>query len=97
MLFAVIYTVRADTEEQQARSLDLFRNCAPPPGLEVKAHYVAPSLKGIIICEAASADLLFQQITPFTPFFDHEFLPVADVAEAIPLVERAYNWRDTVR
>src|SRR5262245_24753825 len=98
MLFAVIYTVRGTiTEEKERHNLLEFAQWTPPAGLNIQAHYHAPGLKGIVICEAENPATLVEYIAPFVPYFDHEILPVMDVAEAVPILKRVYEWQASVK
>jgi hypothetical protein len=96
MLFGVLYRVRAGTtEESQTRSLQLFTQWSPP--FEFKAHYArGDGNGGISIVESDSAEAIVEGISPWLPFFEFEVTPVVDIQAAVPLFQRAYQWRDSV-
>jgi hypothetical protein len=96
MLFAAIYTPHSITEESQKRSLQLFMNWTPP--FEFKAHYARSDANGgIAIFEADDAAVVLEGIAPFTPFFDFEVTPVAEIESAVPVFMKVNEWRDSVR
>jgi hypothetical protein len=97
VLFAAIYTPRDSvTEEQQKRSLQLFTSWTPP--FEFKSHYARGDGEGgIAILESETADAVIEGISPWAPFFKFDITPVIDIEQAIPLFQRGYEWRDSVR
>ena len=95
MLFGVIYSPRAWTEETQKRSLQLFTQWSPP--YEFKAHYARGDGRGgIAIVETDSTEALVEGIAPWGPFFDFEVTPVIEIEAAVPAIQRSYAWRDSV-
>ena len=98
MLFAVIYTARDVTEEQEKRSLSLFTNWKPPSGYEFKAHYaLADGSGGVAIVEASSSAALLEGHAPWVPFFEFKTVPVVEVTESVPILQRVIHWRESVR
>ena len=96
MQFGVIYTQRDGlSEEMEKRSLQLFTQWSPP--LEFKVHYArGDGQGGLAIGESDSAEAIVEGITPWQPFFKFEVMPVVDIQAAVPLFQRAYQWRDSV-
>ncbi len=96
MLFGVLYRIRAGTtEQQQTRSLQLFTQWSPP--FEFKSHYArGDGNGGIAIAESDSAEAIVEGISPWLPFFEFDVTPVVDIQAAVPLFQRAYQWRDSV-
>jgi Domain of unknown function (DUF3303) len=96
MLFGVLYSPRGNTtEETQKRGLQLFTNWSPP--FEFKANYSRGDGKGgIAIVETDSAEAVIEGITPWVPFFEFEVTPVMDIQAALPALQRAQDWRDSV-
>ena len=99
MLFAVTYAARGDvSEEREKRSLQLFTNWTPPAGYEFKAHYtLADGGGGIAIVEASTAAALTEGLAPWGPFFEFKTVPIVEIEEAVPMLQRVYGWRDSVR
>ena len=99
MLFVVTYTARGDvSEEKEKRTIKLFTNWTPPAGYEMKAHYsLADGSGGVIIAEASSATALLEANAPWGPFFDFKAAPAVDIAESVPVFQKVYSWRDSVR
>ncbi len=97
MLFGLIYTPRDSvTEESQKRSLQLFTTWDPP--FEFKAHYArGDGNGGIGVLESDSAEAVIEGIAPWLPFFKFEVTPVAPIEQAVPVFQRAYGWRDSVK
>lgn len=96
MLFAIIYHPVAATEEGQLRNLQVFANWTPPGALKFLSHYAFVTGGGVAIVETESAEALLEGIIPFTPFFDFKPSPVVDMNEAIPIAQRAFDWRSSV-
>ena len=97
MLFGVLYAPHhgGSSEEAQKRSLQLFTQWSPP--FEFKAHYARGDGKGgIAIVEADSAEAVVEGISLWLPFFEFDVTPVVDIQAAVPLFQRAYEWRDSV-
>jgi hypothetical protein len=98
MLFAVIYTARDLSEDQEKRSLTLFTNWKPPSGYEFKAHYAfADGSGGVGIIEARSAAALLEAHAPWVTFFDFKTLPLVEVTESTPILQKVLKWRDSIR
>jgi Domain of unknown function (DUF3303) len=84
------------TEELQKRGSQLFTNWNPP--FEFKEHYTRGDGKGgVAIIESDSVAAIVEGISVWLPFFDFDVTPVIPVEESIPLTQRAYAWRDSVR
>jgi hypothetical protein len=96
MLFGVLYFTRDNvTEETQKRGLRLFTNWSPP--FEFKANYSRGDGKGgIAIVETESVEAIIEGISPWAPFFEFEVTPVMDIQAAVPALQRAQDWRDSV-
>ena len=98
MLLAVTYKPKDNvTEESEERSLQLFTNWTPPAGFEFKAHYVTGSGKGIAIVEADSALAVLEAMAPFGPHLDFDSEPCADISDSVPISQKAYAWRASVK
>ncbi len=99
MLFAILYSPRGDvTEEGEKRLLQLFANWKPPAGYDIKNHYgYADTGGGLLIVEAASVEALAEAAAPWGPFLQFESHPIADVTQTVPIAQRVYGWRDSVR
>ncbi len=91
MLFAVLITARPNaTEDTEREVLKRFANWSPAAGAEMKALYVRVDGRGgLSLFEASSAAAIYESIIPFTPFLDYEVVPILDVSEAVPLLNRA--------
>lgn len=98
MLVAIIYTGKDVSEDKEKRSLQLFGNWQRPAGYEEKAHYaMADGSGGIAIVEISSNAVLAEAMSPWGPFFDFKVVPIVEIAEAVPILQRVYAWRDSVK
>ena len=98
MLFMATYKPRGEmTEATQKRSLQLFTNWKPPAGFEFKAHYAAADGSGYALVEVDSPAAAVEGISPWEPFFEFSLTPVLEMAQAVPILQRVYAWRDSVR
>jgi hypothetical protein len=52
---------------------------------------------GFLVIEANSVAPLIEGIAPYATYLEYEVTPIADVSEAVPALDRAFAWRDTVR
>lgn len=99
MLFAVTFTPRpGTTEDRDKRVLSIFTNWAPPAGYAFKGLYDYADVEGgIAIVEAASAEALLEAHAPFAAYFTFQVRPIVDAQQAVPLLQKAYAFRDSVR
>ena len=97
MLFAVTYTWRGASEEEEKRALQLFTNWTPPAGFEFKSHYsFADGSGGIAIVDAQSAEVLLETHAPWGPFFSYRTVAVVEVEASVPIFQKSHAWRDSV-
>jgi Protein of unknown function (DUF3303) len=99
MLFGVTYEPRpGGDEDRQERALQVFTEWSPPEGLDIRAMYFrADGNGGLAIVEAESAAPIAEAVAPFSPFFEYEVVPLMEPQEAIPVLKRAMEWRESVR
>jgi hypothetical protein len=98
MLLEISYKSRANASEaNDKRVMQLFGKWKPPAGLEVKAHYLRADGSGFLIVEADSAAPLLEANAVYSTWLEYEVTPIVDISEAVPAIDRAYNWRDKVR
>jgi hypothetical protein len=99
MTFGVTWTANASwNESSDKRTIHLFTNWAPPAGFEFKAFYdYADGNGGLAIVEVASAEALFEALAPWGAFFTFEARPIVPTDKAVPLIQKAIAWRDSIR
>ena len=99
MLFLVSYRPRPGrVEAEEKRVLNLFVNWKPPEGSTIKSHYARADGGGLVIIEFEFSDVLVEAALPWIAFLDYEGLcPIVEIAEALPVLQRAVAWRDSVR
>lgn len=92
MLFVVQYDVN-----DSRTGLSRFVNWAPPAGFEFKAHYTRADDKGgFAIVETGTVALLLEATASFSDVMDFTVTPVMDIQEAVPIMQKAYEWADDV-
>jgi hypothetical protein len=94
VLFGVIYMERNPSVVDQKRSLKMFLDWQPP--IEIKGHWAFAVGGGMAVVEAESAAALVEAITPWTPFFEVKAEPIVEIEASLPIIARAYDWRDSV-
>jgi len=98
MLFLVSYRPRAGRlEAEEKRVLNLFVNWKPPEGSTIKSHYARADGGGLVIIDSNSAISSVEALAPWIAFLDYEIVPIVEIAEALPVLQRAVAWRDSVR
>jgi uncharacterized protein DUF3303 len=99
MLFAVTWVTRDGvTEERDKRSLKLFTNWKAPAGFEFKGFYdYADGNGGVAIVETASAEVMLEVFSPWAAFFEFTVKPIVPVEKSVPILEKVFAWRDSVR
>ncbi len=98
MLFLVSYRPRAGRlEAEEKRVLNLFVNWKPPEGSTIKSHYARADGGGLVIIDSNSAISSVEALAPWIAFLDYEIVPIVEIAEALPVLQRVVAWRDSVR
>jgi len=98
MLFLISYKERSRwNEDDDKRVLKLFTNWKPPGGMEVKSHYARSDGGGFLIAEVNSAAAVMEANAPWIAFFDFQVVPIVEITEAVPMLQRTNAWRDSVR
>ena len=99
MLFAVSYKQRpGTTEDRDKRTIELFSKWQPPAGYEFKAFYdYADGEGGIAIVDVSSPETMLEAHAPWAAFFEFQARPIVDAQQAVPTVQKAYAWRDSIR
>jgi hypothetical protein len=99
MLFAITFTPRPGWSEQvEKRTLSVFTNWQPPKGYEFKALYdYADGDGGLAIVEAATAEAIYEAHAVFGAFFQFGVRPIVPADAAVPILQKAAAWRDSVR
>ena len=71
---------------------------------EIRAGYAFQGLfdyadgdGGIAIVEADSAEALLEAHAVFSAFFEFRARPIVDAMKAVPLMQKAHAWRDTIK
>ena len=97
MLFAIEWAPFGGTsEEQQKVSLARFTKWQPPEGVEFKGFYdFADGNGGLAIAETSSAEALLESVAPWTEM-RFSIRPIVPSEQSVPIVQKAYAWRDSV-
>lgn len=75
--------------EQRQQVLRLFAAWTPPPGLEIKGHYVSASGGDFVIVETASVECLIEATATWAPFVDYVVTPIVAAQDGVGGIERA--------
>ena len=95
MLVAVDYRFRSGTDP--ALALKRFLGWTPPSGYEIRHHWSrADGMGGILIVESGSAAVMLEASAPYSDLLDIDFIPLVDIVEAVPILQNAMVWRDSV-
>ena len=98
MLFAVTYkTKEGISEAEHSRGLNLFTQWTPPAGFVFQSHYVTGSGKNIAIVEVASAAVLLEAMAPWDPFLEFDSEPCVPAEEGVPIMQKAFAWRASIK
>jgi len=95
MLFYVGWKPRAgqgpDTSE---KGLEVFSRWAPPEGIEFKGMWGRADGGGFCVCEAASAEAMFEATAPWAgAFLDYDIVPIVDIERAVELQNQGIAFR----
>jgi hypothetical protein len=82
MLFLVTWEFIDNSEEGQARTLQLFSKWQPGPALFQGFYGFADNSGGCAIVEAATAQDLARTTSPWTPWLSFETRPILPVQES---------------
>jgi hypothetical protein len=98
MLFMIHYRPKDGwTEAIAKRATRLFDNWKPPAGFNIKAHYArSDSEGGLVIVEAKSPAAIMEATSTFALFYEHNVNPIVEISQAVPIVHRTTQWRDSI-
>jgi hypothetical protein len=97
MLYGGSYTTRFTSEESVKRNLQLFANWTPPAGFEFKFHWARADGKGgVFVAEADSAAAALEAVSPWVSRMDFDLAPLVDIAEAVPIWLKIFEWQDSI-
>jgi len=102
MKYLVTWTARAggsaaDNEAAVRRSLDVFGKWSPPG--DATFHQFLTRLDGAGGCAVVETDnpaSVAEGPAKFGPYFEFEVTPVMDIAECVPLLNEAADFRDSI-
>jgi hypothetical protein len=95
MLLAGIYRFRSGVDP--AIALKRFLAWTPPAGYTINSHWSrADGMGGILIVESDSTATLLEASAPYSDVLDIEFIPLIDITEAVPILQSALSWRESV-
>lgn len=98
MLFAIEWVPRGEpSEDQEEKLLARFTKWEPPEGVVFQGFYdYADGDGGLAIADASSAEALLEAIAPWTGFMSFSMRPLVPSDKSVPIMEKAYAWRDSV-
>ena len=94
MLYAGTYVPIADREPGSlSEAFIIFNQWTPPEGFTFVAHYArASGMGGLFVADVTSNAALLEATTVFAGYYDIDVWPVVDMAEAMPVIQRAQEW-----
>jgi hypothetical protein len=95
MLFYVGWTPRTTQDPQAGEAgLEMFTRWKPPEGLEFKGMFGRADGGGFCICEAPSAEVIFEATAPWAgAYLDYEIVPIVEMDKAVELQQKAFAFR----
>jgi hypothetical protein len=97
MLFHVMWQFTDQTEEAEARSLDVFQQWEPPSGADFQGFYgFVDGTGGVAIIEVDSAATLARTTAPWTPWLAFTVTPIVPIEEATAIGGEAVAFRASV-
>ena len=95
MLFYVGWKPRAGQgPEAGKKALEVFARWTPPQGLEFKGMWGRADGGGFCVCEAASAEAIFEATAPWAgTFLDYDIAPIVTMKKASELQKKALAFR----
>jgi hypothetical protein len=83
------------THDDQKRILELWAKFEAPDGFDIKMHVIQPNGGGFGLVEVNSAEALHEAIAPWSAvLLDYSAVPVVDIENAIPILERGIARRE---
>ena len=95
MLFYVGWKPRAGQGPEEGEAgLKVFARWKAPKGLEFKGMWGRADGGGFAVCEAASAEVMFEATAPWAgAYLDYDIVPIVDIAKAVELFDKAIAFR----
>jgi hypothetical protein len=95
MLFYVGWKPRAGQgPEAGEKGLEVFSRWKPPQGLEFKGMWGRADGGGFCVCEAVSAEAIFEATAPWSGvLLDYDIAPIVDIEKAVELQKKAIAFR----
>jgi Domain of unknown function (DUF3303) len=95
MLFYVGWKPRVGQgPDMGEKGLEIFTRWQPPKGLEFKGMWGRADGGGFCVCEASSAEVIFEATAPWSGvYLDYEIVPIVEVQKAVELQKKAIAFR----
>jgi hypothetical protein len=95
MLFYVGWTTRSGQGAETAdKGLEVFSRWKPPQGLEFKGMWARADGGGFCVCEASSAEVIFEATAPWAgSLLDYEISPIVEIQKGVELQMKAIAFR----
>ncbi len=96
MLFAVRTTYRDVSEESQKRLWQVFE--AWEPSFEIRSGHVrCDGMGALFIVESEHPEALLEAAFLHRPYLDVDVAAVVPIEAALPVIKKAFIWRDGLR
>ena len=97
MLFHVIWEFSDQSEDSEARSLNVFGKWQPPEGADFQGFFgFADGSGGVAILEVDSAETLARTTAPFVPWLTFTATPILPIEVGAAIAMEAGAFRDSV-
>lgn len=95
MLFYVGWKPRPSQGPSEAEAgLEIFSRWQPPEGLEFKGMWGRSDGGGFCVCEASSAEVMFEATAPWAAsYLDYDIVPIVDIEKAVEIQNKAIAFR----
>jgi hypothetical protein len=95
MLFYIGWKPRsAQGPDAAEKAWEMFARWEPPAGIEFKGMWARADGGGFCVCEATSAEAVFEATAPWSgAFLDYEIAPIVDIEKAADISKRAIEFR----
>ena len=95
MLFYVAWKARAGQGPVEAEAgLAAFARWKAPVGMEFKGFYARADGGGFCLCEAGSAEVMFEVTAPWAGvYLDYDIVPIVEIEKGVELLNKAIAFR----
>ena len=87
-----------ENEEAVPRVLELLTKWTPPDSAKIEQWFTTlDGSGGFVVVETDDPVALVESSSTFSPYFDLQIHPVIDFGEAVPAMQKAIEYRKSIR